>query len=349
MCCHRDMDTSERLGPPAGSRRILIVAYDDAQIIDIASPSGALDIANRLGARPPYVIELGTLGGRAARSSAGIRVGAGRKLEAVTGVLDTLLVVGGVGCEEAAADERLLVQVRRLAERSRRVASVCTGAYVLAAAGLLDRRRATTHWRWGERLARRHPAVAVDVGPLRIRDGNVYTSAGVTSALDLTLTLIEDDHGPTLARSVARELVTHLHRPADQAQISLFLAGPPPGDRLVLDLTGHIAGHLAEDLSPAALAARVGISPRHLTRLFTTHLGITPARAVRAARTDAAVHMVRTSGLSLASIARRCGFGSPETLRQAFLDRYGMTGDRIRRMPDTPPVRDTPSQKTPVP
>ncbi|MFF8228094.1 GlxA family transcriptional regulator [Streptomyces caelestis] len=330
-------------------RRVLIVAYDDAQILDIACPSGALDIANRYGAQPPYSIELATLGRRAARSSAGILVGAGHGLEAVTGRLDTLIVVGGIGCEEAAADERLVGQVSRLSRLSRRVASVCTGAYVLAAAGLLDHRRVTTHWGWGERLAERHPAVAVDASPLYIRDGNVYTSAGVTSALDLTLALIEDDHGPTLARAVARELVTHLHRPADQAQISMFLAAPPPEDRLVRDLMGYVAGHLAEDLTPAALAARAGVSPRHLARLFTAHLGMTPVRAVRAARTEAAAYLVRSSALSMAAIARRCGFGSAETLRQAFLDHYGVTGDRIRRMPDMPRARIAPGQKTPGP
>lgn len=330
-------------------RRVLVVAYDDAQILDIACPAGALDIANRYGATPPYAVELGTLGRRAARSSAGIALGAGRGLESVTGRLDTLVVVGGVGSERAAADERLVAQVRRLAARSRRVVSVCTGTDVLAAAGLLDDRWVTTHWGYGERLAARHPAVAVDVGPLYIRDGNVYTSAGVTGGLDLTLSLIEDDHGPTLARAVARELVSYLHRPADQAQISAFLAAPPPGDRLVRDLARHIAGHLAGDLTPAALAARAGVSTRHLTRLFTTHLGTTPARAVRAARAEAAVHLVRSSGLSLDAVARRCGFGSAQVLRQALLDHYGATGDAIRRMPDMPRARVPAAGDTPVP
>ncbi|MFI2215021.1 GlxA family transcriptional regulator [Streptomyces sp. NPDC020141] len=329
-------------------RRMLIVAYDDAQILDIACPAGALDIANRYGATPPYTIELGTLGRRAARSSAGIMIGAGQGLETVTGRLDTLLVVGGAGYAEAAADGRLVAQVRRLAGLSRRVASVCTGTYVLAAAGLLDHRRVTTHWGYGEQLAARHPTVAVDVGPLYIRDGDVYTAAGVTSALDLTLSLIEDDHGPTSARSVARELVSYLHRPADQAQISMFLAAPPPGDRLVRDLSGHIAGHLAGDLTPGALAARAGVSPRHLTRLFTAHLGTTPTRAVRTARTEAAAHLVRSSGLPLAAIARRCGLGSAQTLRKAFLDHYGVTGDTMRKMPDMPRALDPPGRKTPV-
>ncbi|WP_413251861.1 GlxA family transcriptional regulator [Streptomyces spectabilis] len=326
---------------------MLIVAYDDSQILDVACPSGALDLANRHGADPPYEIDLGTVGRAPARSSAGITLGAGRSLEEVAGPLDTLLVAGGGGYERAAADTRLVTQVRRLARASRRVASVCTGAYVLAAAGLLDNRRATTHWRYGGELAARHPAVAVDTAPLYIRDGNVYTAAGVTSALDLTLSLIEDDHGPTLARAVARELVSYLHRPADQAQISMFLAAPPPGDRLVRDLAGHIAAHLAEDLSPAALAARAGVSTRHLTRLFAAHLGTTPARAVRATRTEAAAHLARSSELPLTAIARRCGFGSAQTLRQAFLDTYGVSGDTMRRMPDMPRPRAGSRRQTP--
>ncbi|MEV0439994.1 DJ-1/PfpI family protein [Streptomyces spectabilis] len=330
------------------ARRMLIVAYDDSQILDVACPSGALDLANRHGADPPYEIELGTVGRAPARSSAGIALGACRGLEEVAGPLDTLLVAGGGGYARAAADTRLVTQVRRLARASRRVASVCTGAYVLAAAGLLNHRRATTHWRYGDELAARHPAVAVDTAPLYIRDGNVYTAAGVTSALDLTLSLIEDDHGPTLARAVARELVSYLHRPADQAQISMFLAAPPPGDRLVRDLAVHIAAHLAEDLSPAALAARAGVSTRHLTRLFAAHLGTTPARAVRAARTEAAAHLVRSSALPLAAIARRCGFGSAQTLRQAFLDTYGVSGDTMRKMPDMPRPGAGSRRQTPV-
>ncbi|WP_091673743.1 GlxA family transcriptional regulator [Amycolatopsis marina] len=326
---------------------MVIVAYDDAQILDVACPSGALEVANSHGASPPYAIELATVSGQGARTSSGIVLAGARRLASVTGRIDTILVVGGNGTEAAAKDVRMLTQVRRLVARSRRIASVCTGAFVLAAAGLLDGRRATTHWGYGDMLATVFPDVAVDLAPLYVRDGNVYTSAGVTSALDLTLALIEDDHGPTLAREVARELVTYLHRPADQAQISMFLSAPPPGDRLVRDLLGYIAARVAEDLSPPVLAARVGVSTRHLTRLFATHLGTTPARAVRTARTEAAVHLVRGSELSLAAIARRCGFRSAENLRQAFLDHYGMTGDRIRRMPDMPQPLRPEARRTP--
>ncbi|WP_410641954.1 GlxA family transcriptional regulator [Amycolatopsis sp. lyj-346] len=328
-------------------RRVVLVAYDDLQILDVACPSGALEIANSHGAVPPYAVELATVSGRAARSSSGIVLAGARRLASVTGRIDTMVVVGGAGTGTAAANDRLLTQVRRLARRSRRIASVCTGTFVLAAAGLLDHRQVTTHWGYAELLAATFPAVTVDPAPLYIRDGNVYTSAGVTSALDLTLALIEDDHGPALARAVARELVTYLHRPADQAQISMFLAAPPTGNRLVRDLLGHIAAHPAADLSPAALAARAGMTTRHLTRLFATHLGRTPARAVRAARTEAAAHLVRGSALPLSAVARRCGFASAETLRQAFLSHYGFTGNTIRRMPDMPRPLGAPAGRNP--
>ncbi|WP_456112215.1 GlxA family transcriptional regulator [Streptomyces specialis] len=304
---------------------MVIVGYDDAQILDIACPSGALDIANRYGALPPYTIEVATLDGRPVRSSAGVALAAARPLTPVRGPLDTLIVAGGRGHEAAAADGRLLAEVRRLAARSGRTASICTGATVLAAAGLLDHRRATTHWAHAERLAARFPAVAVDPAPLYIRDGRVYTSAGVTSALDLTLALIEDDHGPTLARAVARELVTYLHRPGDQAQISLHLAAPPPADRLARDLVGWIAGHLDAALSVTALAARAGVTPRPLARLFAAPRGTTPTRAVRAARVEAAARLLATSARPVAAAARRCGFRSTETLRQAFLRVHGTT------------------------
>ncbi|MEV4049888.1 DJ-1/PfpI family protein [Amycolatopsis sp. NPDC049688] len=325
---------------------MLVVAYDDAQILDVACASATFEIANEYRASPPYGIELASVTGKPVRSSSGIGLAGGRRLASVTGRIDTLLVVGGHGTETAMTDDRLLTQVRRLAPRSRRIASVCTGAFVLAAAGLLDGRRVTTHWGYSDLMASVFPAVTVDPAPIYVRDGNVYTSAGVTSALDLALALVEDDHGPTLAREVARELVTYLHRPANQAQISTFLA-PPPGDRIVRDLAGYIATHLADDLSPRALAARAGISTRHLTRLFTGQWGVTPARAVRVARTEAAAHLARGSELSLATIARRCGFRSAETLRQAFLGHYGMTGDRIRRMADMPPPLDEEGPETP--
>ncbi|MEV6625735.1 GlxA family transcriptional regulator [Amycolatopsis sp. NPDC051106] len=316
-------------GPP---RRVTIVGFPDVELLDVACPADVLDAANRHGARPPYEIRLATIDGQAIRTCSGLILQPHLRLDQVAGDLDTLIVAGGWGSTTAASDERVLAHLRRLAQTSRRVASVCTGAEVLAAAGLLDGRRATTHWRWAAKLADAYPAVTVDPVPLYIRHGNVYTAAGVTSGLDLTMALVEADHGPTLAREVARSLVTYLQRPGNQAQVSLFLAGPPPEHREVRDLTAYIAEHLDEDLGTPALAARAGISTRQLTRLFDAHLGTTPGKYVRTVRTEQAARLLSGSDLPLATIARRCGFGSTETLRQAFLDHFDTPPSAYRRV-----------------
>jgi len=316
-------------GPP---RRVTIVGFPDVELLDVACPADVLDAANRHGARPPYEIRLATIDGQAIRTCSGLILQPHLRLDQVAGDLDTLIVAGGWGSTTAATDERVLAHLRRLAQTSRRVASVCTGAEVLAAAGLLDGRRATTHWRWAAKLADAYPAVTVDPVPLYIRHGNVYTAAGVTSGLDLTMALVEADHGPTLAREVARSLVTYLQRPGNQAQVSLFLAGPPPEHREVRDLTAYIAEHLDEDLGTPALATRAGISTRQLTRLFDAHLGTTPGKYVRTVRTEQAARLLSGSDLPLATIARRCGFGSTETLRQAFLDHFDTPPSAYRRV-----------------
>ncbi|VVJ24982.1 Transcriptional regulator [Amycolatopsis camponoti] len=302
------------------------------ELLDVACPADVLDAANRHGARPPYEIRLATIDGQAVRTCSGLILQPHLRLDQVAGDLDTLVVAGGWGSTTAASDERVLAHIRRLAQTSRRVASVCTGAEVLAAAGLLNGRRATTHWRWAAQLAENYPAVTVDPVPLYIRHGNVYTAAGVTSGLDLTMALVEADHGPTLAREVARSLVTYLQRPGNQAQVSLFLAGPPPEHREVRDLTAYIAEHLDEDLGTPALALRAGISTRQLTRLFDAHLGTTPGKYVRTIRTEQAARLLSGSDLPLATIARRCGFGSTETLRQAFLDHFDTPPSAYRRV-----------------
>lgn len=310
-------------------RRVVIIGYDGVELLDIACPADVLDAATRWDADPPYTVELVSLGGRPIRSTCGVTLAAS-PLERVGGRLDTMIVSGGFGSSAASENPRLVEEVRRLAKRSGRVASVCTGAEVLAAAGLLDGRRATTHWMWAAELADRFPAVTVDPAPLYVKDGDVYTSAGVTSALDLALAFVEDDHGPAMARRVARSLVTYLQRPGNQAQVSMFMAAPPPEHALVRTLTGHIAANLDSDLGAGALARRAGVSTRHLNRLFDTHLSTTPARHVRAARTEAAARLLVSTRLPLTAIARRCGFRSTETLRQAFRDRYGIAPSAYR-------------------
>ncbi len=312
-------------------RATVVVGYDDAELLDISCVTTTFSVAGDVGADPPYAVELLTPGGRAITCRPGLRLEAHGALERRTAAVDTLVVVGGMGSEQAARDPVLLAHVRRLARDARRVASVCTGASVLAAAGLLDGRRATTHWRFADDLARRHPTVHVDPDPIFVRDGRIATSAGVTSALDLTLSFVHEDHGPALARRVARALVTYLQRPGTQAQMSVHVAAPAPADDVVRRVVEHVAEHLDADLGATALAARAGVSERHLTRLFLTHLGRTPADHVRRMRTDAAAQLVATTDVPLGRVATRCGFRSTETLRTAFRDAFGRTPSEHRR------------------
>ncbi len=311
-------------------RLVVVVGYDEATLLDIACVTSSLHAANRIGASPAYRVSVATPGGHAISCDSGVRLQSQQSLEQSTGPLDTLIVSGGYGHEQAADNPRIVGHVRRLARESRRVASVCTGASVLAAAGLLDGKRATTHWRFAGQLAARHPEVVVDPDPIYIRDGKVSTAAGVTSALDLTLAFIEEDHGGELARRVARALVTYLQRPGNQAQMSMHVAAPPPDHKLVRDVVDHITSHLDGDLSAATLAVGAGVSDRHLTRLFLQHLGQSPGRYVRRARTEAAAQLLASTSLPTARVARRCGFGSAETLRQAFVARYGISPSRYR-------------------
>lgn len=311
-------------------RVILVVGYDGAELLDIACVTSSLDIANRIGAAPPYRIVLATPGQREITCDSGLRLTGEASLERFTGPVHTLLVTGGRGHEQAAASPHLVSHVRRLAGLAERVASVCTGSTVLAEAGLLNGRRATTHWMYAHKLAERFPDVRVDAEPIYVRDGHLATSGGMTSALDLTLAFIEEDHGAALARGVAMGTVAYLQRPGGQAQMSMFLARRTTDDVMVRDISDHIVSHLADDLSTAALARLTGVSERHLSRLFVEHLGQTPGRYVRRVRTEAAAQLLASTALPLVAVARRCGFGSPESLRQAIVDRYAMPPARYR-------------------
>jgi len=215
---------------------VLVVGYADAELLDIACVTSTLAMAAEFGAEPGYDVRLLTPGGHPVTARPGLRLEAHGALERHTGPVDTLVVSGGHGYRRAARDEVLVAHVRRLSRDARRVASVCTGATVLAAAGLLDGRRATTHRAYAEGLAHDHPAVTVDPDPIFVRDGPVATSAGVTSALDLTLSLVEEDHGPEVARRVARALVTYMQRPGTQAQMSLHVGAPAPAHDVVREV-----------------------------------------------------------------------------------------------------------------
>ncbi len=321
------------VGGVGTQRRVVVVGYDGAELLDIACVTTTLAMANALGSpADPYEVLIANLGGRPVACAPGLTLQGQQALERFAGPLDTLVVSGGVGHRAAAADPVLVGHVRRLARDSRRVASVCTGASVLAAAGLLDGRRATTHWRFAAELAAEHPAVLVDPDPVFVRDGATATSAGITCSLDLALAFVEEDHGPQLARRVARELVTYLQRPGNQAQMSAFTTAPPVGDDVVRGVVEHVTTDLAADLGTEALAARAGVSTRQLTRLFRAATGLTPGRYVRRARVEAAAALLTGTALPLPAVARRCGFGSAETLRLAFTDRFGVAPSAYRRL-----------------
>ncbi|WP_433415256.1 GlxA family transcriptional regulator [Microtetraspora malaysiensis] len=312
-------------------RRVVVVGYEGAELLDIACITTSLEMANRIGSvSPPYQISVVSPGGQPIACQSGLTLHSQGSLQRTIGPIDTLIVSGGWGHTRAAEDPVIVGNVRRLARESRRVASVCTGASVLAAAGLLDGKRATTHWQFAQQLAAHHPAVTVDADPIYIRDGAISTAAGVTSALDLMTAFIEEDHGAGLARQVARALVTYLQRPGNQAQISMFTAASPAEHDVVRRVVGHVTANLDADLTTATLASIAGVSVRHLTRLFLTHLGQSPGRFVRLARTEAAAHLLATTALPVTRVAARCGFGTAEALRQAFVSRYGTTPSRHR-------------------
>lgn len=326
--------------PPARARRayahivgvhsVVVVAYEGSELLDIASVTSAFDMANRLGADPPYDVVLAGVTAGQIMCDSGLTIPAQARLGALARA-DTLIVSGGRGHRTASGDPVLIRNLRRLAVRAGRVGSMCTGATVLAETGLLDGRRATTHWWYAAEFAARYPAVTVDAAPIFVRDGPIATSGGVTASLDLTLAFIEEDHGAELSRRVALGLVTYLQRPGNQAQMSMFTAARRPDNALVRASLDYIVAHPDHDLTAAALAGHAGISVRQLTRLFQQYVGEPPAAAVRRIRLEFAAELVTTTDMPRAQIARRCGFSSGETLRQAFVARFGVSPTMMRR------------------
>jgi transcriptional regulator GlxA family with amidase domain len=302
-----------------------MVAFPDVQILDVTGPLEVFARAARWladhGRRGPLAYAVEILGPRAGtiRTSSGLRLGVDRAYGGAASGIDTLLVAGGVGTAAAMRDRALLAWLARSAPRVRRLGSVCSGAFVLAEAGLLDRRRVTTHWSVCGALAERYPRIRVEPDPIFIRDGRIYTSAGVTAGMDLALALVEEDHGRELALHVARDLVLFLRRPGGQSQFSAQLALQTTDHEPLRDLPVWIADHPAVDLSVAALAARVAMSPRNFARVFTRELGITPARFVERVRVEAARRRLEESTGGVDAIADQCGFGSAESMRRAFV------------------------------
>jgi transcriptional regulator GlxA family with amidase domain len=253
-----------------------------------------------------------------------------RAVSAVTGGIDTLVVIGGLGTRDALRSPALVAWIARASQRSRRVVSVCSGAYLLAAAGLLDGKRATTHWAECDRLGEAFPAVTVERDPIFVRDGNVWTSAGVTAGMDLALHLVENDLGADVARAVARELVMFVQRPGGQAQFSTQLAAQRPRTSTLQALESWIPDHLDEDLAVPTLAARCAMSPRHFARAFRSEVGVTPGTYVGSMRVEAARRLLETTGRGIGDIARSCGFGTIETMHRCFKRTLGVTPGQYR-------------------
>ncbi|TCC53550.1 AraC family transcriptional regulator [Kribbella capetownensis] len=306
--------------PQIRTGRIALVVFDGVTLLDVSGPLEVLHQANRNGAR--YESTLVSPAGGDIATSSGPTL-AGTTAAAGAGPFDTVMVAGADHLVDRVPDD-LLAAVRALADQAGRVASVCTGAFVLAALGLLDGRSATTHWRHAQTLARRYPSVRVEPDALHIHDDRYVTSAGISAGIDLTLALVEADHGAQVAREIARELVVFMQRPGGQSQFSTAIATPPPRSDPLRAVTEAVVADPAADHSLSALAASAAISARHLARLFRTEFHTTPARWVERVRLDRAQQLL-LDGHSITSAARLSGLGSDETLRRAFARHLGTT------------------------
>ena len=302
----------------------MIVTYPGATLLDVVGPSEVFWVATRAGASPGYELVVASIDGGPAPASSGLVLDTVR-LSRVRGAVDTLMVVGGLAARRPDHEPRLPAAIARMAPRCRRITSVCTGAFLLAEAGLLDGRRATSHWAWCDALAHRYPGVHVESDRIFVRDGDVWTSAGITAGMDLALALVEDDHGPELAREVARWMVLFVQRPGGQAQFSSHLDVPVSHRADVRSVLDAIAADPADDHSVATLARRAGMSERHLARLFRAETGTTVAQHVEGVRVETARHLLESSDAGLDTIARRSGFGTVETFHRSFKRRTGIT------------------------
>jgi len=310
---------------PAMSRRIDLHVLAGFQLLDLTGPLTVFEFAEEIapGSYRTAVI-----------SEAGGAVTASSSLEVTTASpsenRDTLIIVGGYTIDAATASQATVDAVRLLASRSRRTASVCTGAILLAATGLLDGRRATTHWRFAVRLQSHYPKVKVDADKIFIKDGAVWTSAGITAGIDLALALVEDDLGVDVSRAVAREMVVYHRRPGGQSQFSALLDMEASSHRVRAALQ-FARDHLAEKLSIERLADAAGVSPRQFSRAFLAETGQTPAKAVERLRVEAARPGVEEGVEPLEEVARRAGFADPERMRQGFIRIFGQPPQAIRR------------------
>ena len=321
-------------------RLIVVPAFERAQLLDVSGPvqtfASANEIVTDAGGKPPYRIVVVSRRGGPVRTSSGLPLVTEPATRAIgTALIDTLIVPGGPGVHEALKDLQTVDWVRRRSTAARRVASVCTGAFLLAETGLLDGRRATTHWKWCARLQERHPNIHVEHDPIYVTDGKIWTSAGVTAGIDLSLALVEADLGRSIAMQVARQLVVFLNRPGGQSQFSAPLeaqaaAADGNAPNHFAPLHGWIAAHLTGDLRVERLAEQAGMSPRTFARIYAGTMGITPARMVEKIRVEAVRRVLEETDMPIKRIAATCGFGQEERLRRAFARQVGTTPAEYR-------------------
>lgn len=313
-------------------RRLVIVAGPGVQMLDVSGPLDVFAEANVQAGRAVYRTEIVSAQSTTIATSSGARLLADRTIfDADPGAPDTVLVAGSPDAPHRRPAAALLDWLRRTAPSARRFGSVCTGAFALAEAGLLDGRRITTHWAAADALARRYPAIRVEPDAIQVRDGPVCTAAGVTAGLDLAVALVEEDLGRELAKRVAAQLVMFFKRPGGQMQFSRSGAAEPSGRAVLQEVQRWIAAAPAEDHSVARLAERAGLSPRHFARLFRSEVGMTPADWVEAARVAAARRRLEAEGLSPKQVAALTGFANADTLRRAFVRHVGITPAEFRR------------------
>ncbi|BBN50496.1 GlxA family transcriptional regulator [Mycobacterium avium subsp. hominissuis] len=310
----------------ATPRVVVIVVFDDVTMLDVAGAGEVFAEANRFGA--DYLLKIASVDGRDVTTSIGTRLGVTDAVSSIESA-DTVLVAGSDNLPRRPIDPELVEAVKSVADRTRRLASICTGSFILGQAGLLDGRRATTHWHDVRLFARAFPEITVEPDALFVCDGDVFTSAGISSGIDLALALVEMDYGTELVRAVARWLVVYLKRAGGQSQFSALVEAEPPPQSPLRKVTAAISADPAADHSVKSLSARASLSTRQLTRLFQSELGTTPARYVEMVRIDAA-RAALDAGRSVAESARLAGFGSAETLRRVFVEHLGLSPKAYR-------------------
>lgn len=306
------------------TRNVAIVVYPGFQSLDVTGPlevfAGARQLIEETGrSEPGYAVRILSSDGRELRSSSGLRITPDGAVAQESGPLDTLIIAGGPGHARAQEDRELIEWIAAASSRARRTASVCTGAFLLARAGLLRGRRATTHWASAQQLALAHPDVNVDPEPIFVRDGSIWTSAGVTCGMDLALALVEEDLDRDAALLIARMLVLFLRRPGNQSQFSAALGSRTPLREPLREAQRAVLESIRGDHTVEAMAGRAHMSPRHFARAFRAETGITPARYVERVRVEAARRMLEETSEPIAAVATACGFGTPETLRRVFI------------------------------